>query len=237
MSSYECSDCLERWSRCLSRFIARSRLSFPGVASKTSIAFWKRSEWGSGRQAMQRKLRVHLWSLFTTYLHVIFFLFIDEICIVRNNYSKARICSIHFNALVSRTEGSYSHWLLERKYTRKEDHHYKVEYLECKYTRKESSWGFRPCPSKSSVSNFAHTKRELWLSEQAGGEPKRKEDHHYNDPYTMNPVSEARGVHVLLLEDPIPAQPRSIYWNRDITGALNILSKMDRRIRCLVTER
>lgn len=45
------------------------------------------------------------------------------------------------------------------------------------------------------------------------------------DPDTGNPVSEARGVHALLREDEIPGQPRGIYWNRDVLGALNILRK------------
>jgi hypothetical protein len=45
------------------------------------------------------------------------------------------------------------------------------------------------------------------------------------DPDTGNPVSEARGVHALLREDPIPGRPRGIYWNRDVLGALNILRK------------
>ena len=45
------------------------------------------------------------------------------------------------------------------------------------------------------------------------------------DPDTLAPVSEARGIHALLREDPIPGTTRGIYWSRDILGALNILRK------------
>jgi hypothetical protein len=47
------------------------------------------------------------------------------------------------------------------------------------------------------------------------------------DPKSGLPVSEARGKHALLREDPIPGKrkKRGCFWSRDVLGALNILRK------------